>query len=114
MGDEDETDAEPQRFPWYRGGGIMPMSGKDLGVLEQSLEDKANCFELWWMSYLNPLLDLGSRKVLDAGDVGVPSEMDRALRAYQCAKKAWDDQVEYCRIKNEPLIKLQQEREAEQ
>jgi len=112
--DEDETDTEPQRFPWYRGGGIMPMSGKDLGVLEQSLEDKANCFELWWMSYLNPLLDLGSRKVLDAGDVGVPSEMDRALRAYQCAKKAWDDQVEYCRIKNEPLIKLQQEREAEQ
>ena len=103
---------EPQRYPWYRGGGIMPMSGKDLGVFEQSLEDKANFFELWWMSYLNPLLDLGSRKVLDADDVGVPSEHDRAERAYSCAKKQWDDLVELCRIKNEPLIKLQKERDA--
>jgi len=105
---------EPQRFPWYRGGGIMPMNGMDLGVFERSLEDKANCFELWWMSYLNPLLDLGSRKVLDGDDVGVPSEMDRAERAYACAKKEWDDQVELCRVKNEPLLKLMKEREAEQ
>ena len=105
---------EPPRFPWYRGGGIMPMNGTDLGVFERSLEDKANCFELWWMSYLNPLLDLGSRKVLDGDDVGVTSEMDRAERAYACAKKEWDDQVELCRIKNEPLLKLMKEREAEQ
>jgi len=109
---KEEEANEPQRYPWYRGGGIMPMCGKDLGVYEHSLEDKANLFELWWMSYLNPLLDLGSRKVLDANDVGIPSQQDRAERAYSCAKKQWDDQEELCRIKNEPLIKLRKEREA--
>lgn len=110
--EKEEEPKEPERFPWWRGGGIKPQTGKDLGVYEQSLEDKANIFELWWMSYLNPLLDLGSRKVLDADDVGIPSDQDRADYAYSCAKKAWDDQVEVCRIKNEPLIKLQKEREA--
>merc|ERR1712224_904209 len=65
-----------QHYPWWKGGGIIPQSGRELGVFEQSLEDRANCFELWWMSYLNPLLALGSRKVLDSEDVGVPSEQD--------------------------------------
>jgi len=106
-------EAVPERFPWWRGGGIVPKCGKDLGVMEQSLEDSANFFELWWMSYLNPLLALGSRKVLDSGDVGVPSNTDKAERAYMSAKTAWDDQVELCRIKNEPLIKLQKERDAQ-
>ena len=112
--DKLSNESIPESYPWWRGGGIKPKSGKDLGVFEQSLEDKANFFELWWMSYLNPLLDLGSRKVLDGGDVGVPSKNDRADRAYKGAKKAWDEQVERCRIHNEPLIKLQAERDAQQ
>jgi len=106
--------ASPERFPWWRGGGVMPQCGKDLGVFERSLEDRANCFELWWMSYLGPMLDLGSRKILDGSDVGIPSDQDRAERAYTAAKTAWDDQVEWCRVKNEPLIKLQKERDAQQ
>jgi ABC-type multidrug transport system fused ATPase/permease subunit len=104
----------PEQYPWWRGGGEIPQCGKDLGVFERSLEDRANCFELWGMSYLNPLLDLGSRKILDGADVGVPSEQDRAERAYMAAKNAWDDQVEWCRVKNKPLIKLQKERDAQQ
>lgn len=111
--EESKEETLQKRYPWWKGGGIIPRSGEDLGVYEKSLEDQANLFELWWMSYLNPLLDLGSRKVLDASDVGIISQQDRAERAYSCAKKAWDDQVEVCRIKNEPLIKLQKEREAQ-
>lgn len=106
-------EAEVERFPWWRGGGVIPKSGREFGVFEKSLEDRANLFELWWMSYLNPLLDLGSRKVLDSEDVGIPSAEDRAEKAYSSAKKAWDEQVELCRINNEPLIKLQKERDAE-
>ena len=106
--------ASPERFPWWRGGGEIPQCGRDLGVFERSLEDRANCFELWWMSYLSPMLDLGSRKILDGSDVGIPSEQDRAERAYTAAKNAWDDQVEWCRVKNEPLIQLQKERDAQQ
>lgn len=98
-------DQEPQeRYPWWKGGGMIPHSGRDLGVFDESLEDRANCFGLWWMTYLNPLLDLGSRKVLDADDVGVPSCQDRADRAYMATKQAWDDQVELCRIHNESLL----------
>lgn len=110
--DKDKEKSQPEHFPWWRGGGKIAYSGKDLGVLEKSLEDRASCFELWWMSYLNPLLSLGSRKVLDASDVGVPSEQDRAERAYMGAKKAWDEQVEACRIKNEPLLQKKKEQEA--
>jgi ATP-binding cassette subfamily C (CFTR/MRP) protein 1 len=98
-------------LPWWRGGGKIPQNGKDLGVFESSLEDRANVLELWWMSYLNPMLRLGSRKVLESSDVGVPSEQDRAERAYAAAKKAWDDQVEACRVHNEPLIQLRKERD---
>jgi len=104
--------AAPERYSWYRGGGIIPQSGKDLGIMEKSLEDQAGCFQLWWMSYLNPLLDLGYRKVLDSGDVGVPSSQDRAERAYLAAKAAWDEQLEVCKVKNAPLLELKKEREA--
>ncbi|MGK3757484.1 MAG: ABC-type multidrug transport system fused ATPase/permease subunit [Bacillariaceae sp.] len=94
----------PKNFPWWRGGGIIPYSGKDLGVHTKSLEDNANCYELWWMSYMNPLLDLGSRKILDSNDVGIPSSQDRAERSYTMAKDAWDKQVVLCKLKNEPLL----------
>lgn len=109
-----EPTKEPEKHPWWRGGGIVPQCGEDLGVMEQSLEDQANLFELWWMSYLNPLLDLGARKVLESSDVGIPSAQDKAERAYQGAKSAWEEQVELCRIKNEPLIEQQKERDAEE
>lgn len=90
---EDKLEEEPERFPWWCGGGIRPQNGTDLGVWEESLEDRANVLSLWWMSYLNPLLSLGSRKVLDAKDVGVPSKQDRAEKAYLSAKQAWEEQL---------------------
>mmetsp|Transcript_28549 Transcript_28549/g.67042 ORF Transcript_28549/g.67042 Transcript_28549/m.67042 type:complete len:1480 (+) Transcript_28549:1-4440(+) len=108
----DASSNRPENFPWWRGGGKIPYCGEDLGVMEQSLEDRANCWQLWFMSYLNPLLSLGSRKVLESSDVGVPSAEDQAERAYSSAKKAWDDQVELCRIHNEPLLEKKKEQEA--
>jgi len=64
-------------------------SGKDLGVGEASLEDQANVFSKWMLSYLTPLLQLGSQKVLDQSDVGVASKEDLADRAYDVAAEAW-------------------------
>ena len=84
---------EPTNYPWWCGGGAIPQNGTDLGVWERSLEDRANCWSSWSLSYLNPLLALGSTKALDAHDVGIPSDQDRAERAYQGARAAWDQQV---------------------
>jgi hypothetical protein len=88
-----DTKKEIERYPWWCGGGIVPQNGTDLGVWEKSLEDRANCLSVWSLSYLNPLLGLGTFKSLDAQDVGVPSDQDRAERAYQAAKVVWDEQV---------------------
>ena len=49
-------------------------TGKDLGVWESSLEDRSGILGIWLLSYLTPLLRLGSRKVLDPEDIGVPSK----------------------------------------
>ena len=83
-------------FPWYRGGGKMPKNGHDLGVFDKSLEDRANVIDLFLLRFLNPLLSLGSRKVLDSNDIGVPSEQDRSARAYDNAQREWDKQVKHC------------------
>jgi hypothetical protein len=105
----DDKDAPPERYPWWRGGGLRPRNGTDLGVWEESLEDRANCVSLWWMSYLNPLLNLGSLKVLDAKDVGVPSQQDRAERAYRSAEAEWEKQIERARQHNEKVRKQWEE-----
>jgi ABC-type multidrug transport system fused ATPase/permease subunit len=62
------------------------------------------------MSYLNPLLALGSSKVLDAGDIGVPSQQDRSERAYEGAKAAWEQQLEAAEKVNEGLRKQHEEK----
>lgn len=109
--DNKDDDKPPEHFPWWRGGGIKPRNGTDLGVWDESLEDRANCVSLWWMSYLNPLLSLGSRKVLDAKDVGVPSVQDRAERAYQSCEVEWEKQIEKSREHN---AKVKQQWEQQQ
>jgi hypothetical protein len=111
---EEAPSNEIEQFRWWRGGGIKPRSGSDLGVWEQSLEDRANSFTLWWMSYLNPLLSLGSRKVLDAKDVGVPSQEDRAERAYQSAKKEWEVQLVKARAYNDKVKEKWQQNQQQQ
>jgi hypothetical protein len=80
-----------------------PLSGKELGVMERSLEDGAGIFSLWTLTFLNPLLSLGSRKVLDSDDIGVPSSQDDAERAYQAAKQAWQGQQEKCALRNNKI-----------
>ena len=96
-------------FPWWQGGGRKPKNGNDLGVFDESLEDRANCLSLWTMTYLNPLLSLGSRKVLDSGDVGVPSDQDRASHAYESTKAEFDIQMKLCEEHNAPLIQAYEE-----
>jgi hypothetical protein len=76
-------------------------TGADLGVWEKSLEDRSGLVGRWLLSYLNPLLDVGSNKVLDANDIGVPPQQDRADRAYATALSAWNEQSDKCRIINE-------------
>mmetsp|Transcript_25114 Transcript_25114/g.35376 ORF Transcript_25114/g.35376 Transcript_25114/m.35376 type:complete len:1428 (+) Transcript_25114:125-4408(+) len=84
-------------------------SGRDLGVWESSLEDRANIFSLWSMSYLTPLLRLGSVKVMEADDIGVPSAQDEADRAYESINVQWDAEVASAEALNEPLKKAYEE-----
>ena len=70
-----------------------PKSGRDLGVWEKSLEDQSNWISWMLLSYLNPMLKLGSSRVLDGDDIGVPSEQDRAHAAYESVKVCWEAQI---------------------
>lgn len=63
---------------------------------QPALEDKANCISIWLLTYLTPLLKLGSTKVLDQDDVGQPPEQDRSERAYIAALNAWQVQTTRC------------------
>ena len=94
---------QDEYFPWWRGGGRKPKTGREMGVFESSLEDRANCLQLWTMTYLNPLLSLGSRKVLDSEDVGVPSSEDRASIAYDKTKAEFDLQLKKAEEHNAPI-----------
>lgn len=76
-------------------------SAAELGVWEESLEDRANCVSRWMLGYLTPVLKLGAQKVLDADDMGVPSKEDRADRAYDLALQEWEKQSAKCRRNNE-------------
>jgi hypothetical protein len=100
--DEEKVSEEAPRefYPWWKGGGMKPRNGHDLGVWEKSLEDQAGFVQLFLLSFLNPLLALGSRKVLNEQDVGVPSEQDRSERAFQGAKKEWESQLILCHAVN--------------
>lgn len=93
-----------EQYPWWCGGGRKAKSGAELGVFESSLEDRANCLSRWSLAYLNPLLSLGSRKVLDEGDVGVPSLQDGAGQAYEKTKAAWDQQLEIATSQNQKIM----------
>ena len=68
---------------------------------EQSLEDQANCISEWFLSYLSPLLRLGSTKVLELKDIGAPSERDRASRAFRLMGEAWKDQCAKTAVLNQ-------------
>jgi len=68
-------------------------TGHDTGVWHKSLEDQAGFLSKWMLYFLNPLMHLGAKKVLDASDIGVPSAQDRADLAYQRSSRAWQRQV---------------------
>lgn len=101
---EEQLVREVERNSWFCGDDIKPQTGKDLGVFEESLEDRASCLSLWSLSYLNPLLALGSRKVLDSEDVGVPSKQDSSGDSYEKTKKAWDEQVKIADAQNKKIL----------
>jgi ABC transporter transmembrane region len=86
---------KPEPKPWKG-----PQNGRDLGMWESSLEDRANCLSRWLLNYMNPMLKLGSHKVLEQDDMGVPSKEDLADRAYQVAKDAFDEQSAKARAAN--------------
>jgi ABC transporter transmembrane region len=86
-----------------------PKCGQDLGVHEICLEDRANCLSRWLLSFMNPLLQLGSAKVLDEHDIGVPPKQDVAATAYTNSLKVWTTMANKCHATN---AKLRQEYEA--
>lgn len=75
--------------------------GRDLGVHEICLEDRANCLSRWLLFFLNPLLKLGSTKVLDEDDIGVPPRQDVAATAYTKSLAVWTAMSQKCHAKNE-------------
>jgi ABC transporter transmembrane region len=81
-------------------------SGHDLKVSERALEDSANCVSVWLLSYLTPLLRLGSHKLLDQDDVGVPPDQDRAERVYKLTYDVWQKQASLCREHNKKQNEL--------
>ena len=70
-----------------------PKTGRELGVWEKSLEDQSNWLTWITLSYLHPMLKLGSRKVLEMDDIGVVSEQDRSRAAYERVKECWESQI---------------------
>lgn len=77
--------------PGARGNGKTALSANDLGVWESSLEDRAGPISTWLLSFLDPFLRLGSKKVLEADDIGVPSEEDRASIAFNRVYEVWKE-----------------------
>ena len=71
------------------------------GIRTQSLEDQASCLSDWFLAYLNPLLKHGSSNVIDADDIGVPSEQDRAGPTFELAHNLWEAEMERTRLINE-------------
>jgi hypothetical protein len=89
---------------WCWGRNRQPVaSAAELGVWEESLEDRANCISRWTLLYLTPILQLGAHKTLDAGDMGVSSKEDEADRCYDMAIEAWEKQTAKCRRNNERM-----------
>lgn len=95
--DKDKRLAEAQAMAdtWCCGllGKEPIKSGRELGVWETSLEDQSDWISWILLSYLNPMLKLGSSKVLDVDDIGVPSEQDKSRDAYERVKVAWEQQI---------------------
>jgi len=88
---KEKNEGEQKERPTLRRGEPSTHSIK-LGTHQQSLEDRASCLGLWFLTYLNPLLKLGSTKVLESEDIGVPSERDRAGPVFQRAHELWAEE----------------------
>jgi len=68
-------------------------------VSETSLEDQASFVSMFFLNYVTPVIRLGSKKILDIDDVGVPNECDRADVINDAVYKTWTAQI----IKNDVL-----------
>ncbi len=64
------------------------------GIRTQSLEDQASCLSDWFLSYLDPLLRHGSGQVIEADDIGVPSDRDRAGPTFELAHDLWREEMD--------------------
>jgi len=73
--------------------GAVPHWYAKLNVNEKSLEDQAGWSSMLFLSYASPLLRLGSMKVLDDADVGVPNHCDKADVCYRAIKEKWTAQI---------------------
>ena len=85
-----------------------PQAGPSALVIDMRTalrRDRANCLSRWLLSYMNPLLKLGSMKILDEHDIGVPPQQDVAATAYKNSLQVWNTMAEKCRATNATLRK---------
>jgi ABC transporter transmembrane region len=107
-GTKEEPKKPPQASPRRGFSGKTYNNGREMGVWETSLEDRASCISTWVLSFLDPLLVLGANKVLEADDMGVPSKQDEAANAYQIAHQAWIEQSAKADRKNAQVVSKHQ------
>lgn len=85
-----------QNLPrWFRRKTFSPET-----VASESLEDQANILSQWFLTFLTPLLKVGSRQTLEDADVGVPSRGDRAAYVYETIRKEWVREIQVTNEKN--------------
>lgn len=99
MASEVETTMETNHAPDEAGSS----GGRDTknNTTEQSLEDGASFLSSWTLQYLDPLLSLGAKKILENVDCGVPSKQDLADPTFNAAKKRWVEECERAKHWNE-------------
>ncbi|KAL3759959.1 hypothetical protein ACHAWU_000582 [Discostella pseudostelligera] len=85
---------------------LNPNQDNDQQLL--SFEDKASCLSSWLLSYVTPLLRLGATKILEPGDVGPPSQCDRAQACYTSVHILWVAEVSRMKELNEKNKQLHQ------
>ena len=77
-----------------------------------SFEDRARPWQHWTLSYLNPLLRLGARKVLVVEDCGNPSHDDSASFVHDTVVAVWEEEVERAQRETKRLREKEAEKKA--
>jgi len=68
---------------------------------ETSILDNNSCLSEWFVSYLDPIMKLGAKKVLEVKDIGPVSEKITAEESYKNVYAAWSAEKKKVSIENQ-------------